>query len=72
MSSRVISSESKKHRKAAADHLRKSRKVNTSTEKASEMRIAKSYKTMATNQDWLDTERVNAASRKPTARNQPS
>ena len=55
---REVSSESKKHRKAAADHLRKSRNAATPTEKASETRIAKSYKTMATNQGWLDSERA--------------
>jgi hypothetical protein len=56
MRSRETSSKSKKHRKAAADHLRKSRSAVTPAEKASEKRIANSYKTMATNQDWLDRE----------------
>jgi len=56
-----FSSESKKHRKAAADHLRKSRSAATPTEKASETRVAKSYQTMATNQDWLDRERARVS-----------
>jgi hypothetical protein len=59
-----MSDESKKHRKAAADHLRKSRKAITSSEQASEMRMAKSYKTMAENQEWLDDERAKATQRK--------
>jgi len=63
MSSRAISSESKKHRNAAAVHLRKSRKATTSSEKAAETRIAKSYKTMAANQDWLDNERAKVVNR---------
>jgi hypothetical protein len=46
------------------DHLRKSRKAVTSAEKASETRKAKSYKTMADNQDWLDNERLKASNRK--------
>jgi hypothetical protein len=64
MRSKDESDESKKHRKAAADHLRKSRKAVTSAEKASETRKAKSYKTMADNQDWLDNERLKASNRK--------
>ena len=63
MDSKELSSESRSHRKAAADHLRKSRTVITAAEKASETRIAKSYKTMADNQDWLDNERAKTALR---------
>lgn len=64
MSPKAISSESSKHRKAAADHLRKSRAATTPSEKVSETRIAKSYKTMAANQDWLDTEGAKTEGRK--------
>ena len=61
----TMSDEAKKHRKAAADHLRKSQEATTPDEKASEARIAKSHKTMADNQDWLDEERRRTASRVP-------
>lgn len=63
MSLKELGSESKGHRKAAADHLRKSRKAISAMEKASETRIAKSYKTMADNQEWLDDERAKSTSR---------
>jgi transcriptional regulator len=63
MGLKQLGTESRSHRKAAADHLRKSRKAITAAEKASETRIAKSYKTLADNQDWLDDERAKSARR---------
>ena len=58
-----MSDEAQKHRKAAADHLRKSQEATTPDEKASETRISKSHQTMADNQNWLDEERRKAAGR---------
>jgi hypothetical protein len=63
MSPKEISSEAKSHREAAANHLRKSRNATTAAEKASEVRKARSYETMANNQDWLDNERAKVTRR---------
>ena len=62
MSSRAISSEvqrstAKLLRSIYGNHGR----ATTSTEKDTQTRIAKSYKTMATYQDWIYNERVKAA-----------
>jgi hypothetical protein len=62
------SDESEKHRRAAADHLRKSQKATTAFEKTSEQRLSMSHKTMADNQDWLDDQSAKATSRKKAAK----
>jgi hypothetical protein len=55
---RKSNNESQKHRQSAADHFRKARHATTASEKAAEIHTAKSYKTMAENQDWVDRERA--------------
>jgi hypothetical protein len=63
MQTPTTNDESRKHRKSAADHLRKSLTAGTPAEKAEETRMAKSYKTMAENEEWLVGEKQRAAER---------
>lgn len=58
-----MSEQSQKSRQAAAEHFRKARTASTVSEKASETRAAKSHKTMADNQEWLDRERDKVVKR---------
>jgi hypothetical protein len=60
----IMNDEAKQHRQTAADHFRRARKATTASEKASETRAAKSYKSMADNQEWLDRVRAKVAERK--------
>jgi hypothetical protein len=62
---RKMNDESNKYRQSAADHFRKARKATTASEKKSETRTAKSYKTMADNEEWVDRERAKIVKREP-------
>jgi hypothetical protein len=60
----VMSNESKGHRKAAADHLRASRKATTAEGKSARVKSAASEKELASNEEWLAGEKNRSRRRK--------